>query len=195
VLTLRLFDRDRQPPDWTEIIRPGQYVAFSKVIDTGGSCDQDGRPFASAADATCLLFDSLTEARGFCEEQVTRAPAVRFEIFDSAGRRDPPLLVIVHPSRIAALEGNPRGMRVRKWAASLLLVGAVPLFWYDYQHDQGMLIFPTVLGINMVIIAARLMQLNGAYAHAERLRQKRLAEHSAQRFAVQEIKRQGEHIS
>jgi len=41
-----------------------------------------------------------------------------------------------------------------------------------------MLIFPTVLGINMVIIAARLMQLNGAYAHAERLRQKRLAEHS-----------------
>jgi len=178
VLTLRLFDRDRQPPDWTEIIRPGQYVAFSKIIDSGGSCDQDGRPFASAADATCLLFDSLTEARTFCEEQVTRAPAVRFEIFDSAGRRDPALFVIVHPSRIAALEGNPSGMRVRKWAASALLVGAVPLFWYDYQHDQGMLIFPTVLGINMVIIAARLMQLNGAYAHAERLRQKRLAEHS-----------------
>ena len=178
MLTLRLFDRDRQPPDWTEIIRPGRYVAFSKTIDTGGSCDQDGRPFASAADATCLLFDGLTEARGFCVEQVTRAPAVRFEIFDSAGRRDPPLLVIVHPSRIAALEGNPRGMRVRKWAASALLAGAVPLCWYDYQHDQGMLIFPTVLGINMLIVAARLMQLNGAYAHAERLRQKRLAEHS-----------------
>ena len=178
MVTLRLFDRDRRPPDWTEIIRPGQYVAFSKTIDSGGSCDQDGRPFASAADATCLLFDGLTEARTFCEEQVIRAPAVRFEIFDSAGRRDPPLLLIVHPSRIAALEGNPRGMRVRKWTASALLVGAVPLFWYDYQHDQGMLIFPTVLGINMVIIAARLMQLNGASAHAERLRQKRLAEHS-----------------
>lgn len=178
MVTLRLFDRDRQPPDWTEIIRPGQYVAFSKTIDTGGSCDQDGRPFPSAADAACLLFDSLTEARGCCEEQVTRAPSVRFEIFDSAGRRDPPLLVIVHPSRIAALEGNPRGMRARKWAASALFVGAVPLFWYDYQHDQGMLIFPTVLGINLVIIAARLMQLNGAYAHAERRRQKRLAEHS-----------------
>jgi hypothetical protein len=35
-----------------------------------------------------------------------------------------------------------------------------------------------VLGINMVIIAARLVQLNGAYVQAERLRQKRLAEHS-----------------
>ena len=82
-------------------------------------------------------------------------------------------------------------MRVRKWAASALLVGAVPLFWYDYQHDQGMLIFPTVVGINMLIVAARLMQLNGAYAHAERLRQKRLAEHSGK----QEIKRSGEFIS
>ena len=178
MVTLRLFDRVRQPPDWTEIIRPGQYVAFSKTIDTGGSCDQDGRPFASTADATCLLFDDLTEARAFCEEQVTRVPAVRFEVFDSAGRRDPPLLVIVHPSRIAALEGNPRGIRVRKWAAYALLAGAVPLFWYDYQHDQGMLIFPTVLGINMVIIAARLMQFNSAYVQAESLRQKRLEEHS-----------------
>ena len=178
MLTLRLFDPDRQPPDWTEIIRPGQYVAFSKTIDTGGSCDQDGRAFASVADATCLLFDGLAEARGFCEEQVIRAPVVRFEIFDSAGRRDPPLLVIVHPSRIAALEGNPRGIRVRKWTAYALLVAAVPLFWFDYRHDEGMLIFPTVLGINMVIIAARLVQLNGAYVQAERLRQKRLAEHS-----------------
>jgi len=176
VVTLRLFDRDRHPPDWTEIIRPGQYVAFSKRVDAGGSCDQDGRPFASAADVTCLIFDDLAEARAFCEEQVTRAAAVRFEIFDSAGRRDPPLLVIVHPSRIAALDGNPRGIRVRRWAAYALLVGAVPLFWYDYQHDEGMLIFPTVLGINMVVIATRLLQLNGAYVHAERLRQKRLAE-------------------
>jgi hypothetical protein len=179
VVTLRLFDRDRQPPDWTDIIRPGQYVAFSKTIDTGGSCDQDGQPFASPDDVTCLIFNGLAEARAFCEEQVTRAPAVRFEIFDSAGRREPPLLVIVDPSRIATLEGNPRGIRVRKWWAWTLIVGAVPLFWYDYQHDEGMLIFPTVLGINMVIIAARLMQLNGAYVHAERLRQKRLGEHSS----------------
>jgi len=178
VVTLRLFDRDRQPPDWTEIIRPGQYAAFSKTIDTGGSCDRDGRPFASADDVTCLIFDDLAEARAFCEEQVTRAPGVRFEIFDSAGRRDPPLLVIVHPSRIAALEGNPRGIRLRKWAAYALLVGAVPLYWYDFQHDEGMLIFPTVLGINLVIIAARLLQLNGAYVQAERLRQKRLVEQS-----------------
>ena len=160
------------------MIHPGQYVAFSKTIDTGGSCDQDGRPFASAADATCLLFDGLAEARAFCEGHVTRAPAVRFEIFDSAGRRDPPLLVIVHPSRIATLEGNPRGISVSKWTAYALFVAAVPLFWYDYQHDEGMLIFPTVLGINMVIIGTRLLQLNGAYVHAERLRQERLVEHS-----------------
>ena len=42
---LRLYDPDRRPSSWTEIIGPGQFVAFSKTVDTGGSCDSEGRPF------------------------------------------------------------------------------------------------------------------------------------------------------
>jgi hypothetical protein len=95
VVPLRLFDPDRRPTSWTEIVQAGQYVAFSKTIDPGASCDIDGRPFASAEDATCLIFDRLEAARGFCEEQVVRVPRVRFEIFDSTGRANAPLLVIV----------------------------------------------------------------------------------------------------
>jgi hypothetical protein len=177
MIELRLFDPNRHLSSWTEIIRPGQYAAFSKWRETGAPCDRGGQPFATVEDATCLLFDGLEAARTFCEEQVLRAPDVQFEIFDSSGRGDGPLLIIVHPSRAAALEGNARGIRIRAWSAAALLVVSTALFWYDYRHDQGMLVFPTMLGINLVVVAARLLQLNGSYAHAERVRRRRVSEH------------------
>ena len=179
MVPLRLFDPDRRPTSWTEIVQPGQYVIFSKTIDTGASCDADGRLFASVEDATCLVSDRLEEARAFCDAQVVRVPRVRFEIFDSTGRANAPLLVIVHPSSAARLEGNPRGIRVRTRAAVAMVFAAAALFWYDYQHDEGVMIFPTIVGINLIIIAARFIQLNASYAHAERHRRQRLAEHSS----------------
>ena len=178
---LRLYDPDRRPSSWTEIVRPGQFVAFSKHIDSGGPCDPSGRPFASTAEIACLLFDRLDEARGFCEERVLHAPSVRFDVYDSAGRTSPPLLTIVHPSRIATLDGNPRGMRMRKRAAIALTIGAFALFWFDYWKSAGLLILPTILGINMILIAARLIQLNASHAHAERERRERLAQAAADR--------------
>lgn len=171
---LRLYDPDRRPPSWTEIVRPGQFVAFSKHIDSGGPCDAAGRPFPSTDEIACLTFDRLEAARGFCEERVLGAPSVRFDIFDSAGRTNPPILTIVHPSRVATLDGNPRGMRIRKHAAIALAIGALALFWFDYWMSAGLMILPTILGINMIFIAARLIQLNASHAHAERQRLERL---------------------
>ncbi len=173
---LRLHDPDRRPPSWTGIVRPGQFAVFSKFIDTGGPCDAQGRPFDSTDDATCLVFDRLADARAFTESRVQDAPAVRFEIFDSASRAQPPILVVVHPSRASTLDANPRGMRIRKYAAGALALGALPLFWFDYTTSDGRLIFPTVIGINMLIIAARLVQLNASYADAERRRLARLSD-------------------
>lgn len=164
-------------------------MAFSKTIDTGASCDVGGQPFASVEDATCLVFDGLEAARAFCEEQVVRVPGVRFEIFDSTGRANAPLLVVVHPSRAARLEGNPRGMRVRTRTAVAMMIVAAALFWYDYRNDQGVLIFPTIIGINLIVIAARLIQLNASYAHAERQRQQRLAGHAGGKPGDDEGKR------
>jgi hypothetical protein len=174
VEVLRLYDADRRPSNWTEIVRPGQFVGFSKHIDSGGPCDGSGRPFASTADIACLVFDRLEEARGFCEERVLHAPSVRFDVYDSAGRTHPPLLTIVHPTRVATLDGNPRGTRLRKRGAIALTAGAVALFWFDYWKSEGLLILPTILGINMILIAARLIQLNASHAHAERERLDRL---------------------
>jgi len=177
VIALRLYDRARTPNSWTEIVRSGQFVAFAKIFDTGAPCDAQGRPFVTMEDASCLVFDRLDDAEAFCREQVNRAANVRFEIFDSTGRAQPPLLLIVHPSRQHQLEGNPRGMRLRTQGSVALFVFAAVSFWYDFRHGPVVQFFPTLLGINLVVVALRLLQLNGSYAHAERVRQRRLAEY------------------
>jgi hypothetical protein len=177
MVPLRLFDPDRSPTNWTEIIHPGQYVAFAKIFETGAPCDEEGRPFAAPEAATCLLFDTLAEAERFCTQQVERRSDVRFDIFDSAGRTSPPLLVFVHPDKASRIEGNPRGMRLRAGVAALLIVLAVCSFWYDFTHGPSARYFPTLIGINFVVVAARLIQLNRSYVHAERVRQERLVNH------------------
>jgi hypothetical protein len=164
------------------MVQRGQYVAFAKTIDTGAPCDRDGRPFPTIDAATCLLFDSLTEAERFCRQQVDRSSEVRFEIFDSTGRTNPPLLVIVHPAKMARLEGNPKGLRLRSRMAVVLILVAGVSFWYNFKNGPSFQIFPTLIGINLVVVAARLFQLNRSYEHAERVRKERLAEHQRQEW-------------
>lgn len=177
MIALKLYDPVREPADWTEILRPGQYVVFAKTIDTGAPCDDKGRPFPTPEDTTCLLFDSLAETKTYCQQQIEHAANVRFEVFDSSGRANPPLLVVVHPSRLARLEGNPSGIRLRNRTATALVLAAAASFWYDFEHGASTRFFPTLLGINLVVVAARLLQLNKSYQHAERARRERLAEH------------------
>jgi hypothetical protein len=171
---LRLYDPARRPPSWTEIIRPDQFAMFAKEVETGAPCDEEGQVFADPAAAACLLFDSLEAARRFAEEQVLRAPRVRIEIFDGAGRTRPPLVVVVHPSRAHTLTANPRAMRWRTVGAVLLVAGALPLMWYDYQR-RGLLVLPTVLAINMILLAVRLVQMNMTVREVERTRRAREA--------------------
>ena len=176
--TLRVYDPERRPSNWTEIIRPGQFVAFAKQFDSGAPCDAAGTPFVSTDAITCLIFDSLPAADAFCRARVEDVPTVRFDIFDSAGRAQPPLLTIVHASRTPALEGNPRTQRLNTWGAIALIFAAPVLFWIDWAKYDGLLILPTILGINFLLIAARLFQLNGAYASAEKSRRERLSRHA-----------------
>lgn len=177
VISLRLHDPSRNPTSWTEIIRPGQYVAFAKTIDTGAPCDPDGRPYQTAEAAICLLFESLAEAEIYCQQRVEHVPEVRFDIFDSTGRAQPPLLVIVHRDKTGQLEGSPRGIRLRNRIASTLALIALVSFWYDFVNGSRLHFFPTLLGINLIVVTARLFQLNRSYAHADDVRRKRLAEH------------------
>jgi hypothetical protein len=175
--TVRVYDPERRPPNWRQIILPGQFVAFSTLAESGAPCDLEGTPFAAADDVTCLIFDSLPEAAAFCRARVEQAPIIRFEIFDATGRTQPPLLTVVHASRARTLEDNRIGRRMSYGAALALTVAAPILIWYDWARHDGLLMLPTIVGINCLLIAGRLVQLNLAYASAEKSRRARVAEH------------------
>jgi hypothetical protein len=174
--TVRVYDPERHPQNWREIIRPGQVVAFATRLESSAACDAEGTLTLPDA-ATCIIFDSLAAASAFCRERVEQAATVRFDIFEAAGRASPPLLTIVHPSRATKLEGNRRGARLSNLAAVALILAAPVLLWYDWAKHDGVLVLPTIIGINCVIFAARIFQLNGAYASAERSRRQRVAQH------------------
>ncbi len=177
---LRLYDASRRPASWTEIIRPGQVAVFAKLLDSGVPCTVEGEPFATAESGTCAVFDGLDEAREWCEAGVLRTPSVRFDIFDHAGRAQPPLLTVVHPSRRESMEGGATELRRRSRIAMTLIAGGVPLMLFAYSiSGERDPILPGFVGLNMVLIALRLFWMNLASREVERNRVARLAQRGA----------------
>jgi len=50
-----------------------QIAALVTRIDSGLPCDAEGKPFANELDATCIVFDSFSDARAFSEQAVGRS--------------------------------------------------------------------------------------------------------------------------
>jgi hypothetical protein len=173
---VRLHDSGRRPASWTEIIREGQFAVFAKDGASDVPCDLDGVRFADPAAAACAIFESVAEARAFCEAAVLRRPSVQFDIFDAEGRTRSPLLTVVHPERAAHLETSPWQARRRQAIAWGLIVLGVPLMVFAYveagERDIFLIAF---LGLNMVIIGGRLLWMNLALRETERVREERLA--------------------
>ncbi|MEO7271415.1 MAG: hypothetical protein ABIX28_01710 [Vicinamibacterales bacterium] len=174
---LRLYDPDRRPPNYTDLIQPHQFVVFASEAETGSPVEADGRPFPSAEETTCLVFEALAEARSFCTDRVAEHESVRFEVFDGRGRIDEPLLLIVSPARASRLEGSRQMIRLRTRIAILLFVAGPPLIYYDYRVSGGSLVLPTFLGISMILAALRLLFMNRGVRDAEHRRQERLKEY------------------
>jgi hypothetical protein len=155
---LQIHDPGRRPASWADIIRPGQFVAF-----------------ATPSDGTCILFDSLAEARAFCAAAVQAAPASRYEVFDEEGRAQPPLLTIVHPSREAALDTHPRAARRRRAIGWALIAAAIPPIIYACWIPTDIeVIFPGVIGVNLLFAGGRLLWFNLGVRETERARLERL---------------------
>ena len=177
--TVRLHDPSRRPAEWTGIIRAGQFAVFARHDTTGAACDADGQPFAAIDEATCVLFDSLNEARAFCEAAVQRHPSLRFDVFDADGRTRPPLLIVVHPDRAVLIETAPAQMRKRQLIAWSLIAAGLPLVVYAYVEfgdREREIILPAFLGLNMILVAGRLLWMNFALRETERVREERLAQ-------------------
>ena len=172
---VRLYDYMREPQGWMQIIRPTEFAAFATLADSGAVCDADGVP-TSAEDSSCIIFDTLPDAEAFCRERVAHIPSLHFEILDAAGRSRPPLFTIVHPSRAAALDGSPAKMRRNTYTAIALAAVGPPLIWFDWAVHEGVLIMPTILGINAMFIAVRLLIMNRIHISKERSRRERVAQ-------------------
>ena len=156
---VQIHDAGRRPASWSAIIRPGQFVAF-------------GTP----SDGTCVLFDSLAEARTYCETAVLSSPEARYDVFDADGRAHPPLLTIVHPSQERTLDTHPRALQRRRVIAWVLIAAGVPLIIYACWIPTDIaVIFPGVIGINLLLAGGRLLWFNLAVRETERAREERLA--------------------
>jgi hypothetical protein len=176
VQIVRIHDPARRPVGWMDIVRRGQFVLFTKDLDSGAPCDADGRPFADPAAASCVLCDSLAEARTFGEAAVARTPSLRIDVFDAEGRAHPPLLTLLHPSRAPEAETHPRMLRRRRLIACALIAAGLPLIFYAYaEHTRREIILPAFVGINMLIAAARLLWFNLGVRETERVREERVA--------------------
>jgi hypothetical protein len=175
VQVLRAFDPHRRPTSWTEIVRPDQLAVFAKSAGTDAACDADGQRFASTDEATLVLFDSLDEARDFCEGRVAANPAIRFDVYDSEGKANPPLLTIVSETHASTLETHPAALKRRRLTALGLISGAAICIVGGIVTDEdGTFVLPFVVGICLFVAGGRLLLMNLGIRDAERKRQDRL---------------------
>jgi hypothetical protein len=175
-IEIRLFDPRRKPTDWTDVIGPTQCAVLLQDRKSSVPLSPAGRPFARVEDATCLLFDHLEAAQKFCEAKVLELPNICCEIMDAQGRAHPPLMVITHPDYHREDDTGPTWSRRRRLISVGLVLISGPLLWLDWRH-HGMLVVPTLLAFNCILLAMRFLYWDFGVRHRENERRKRLAAH------------------
>lgn len=175
---IRVYDPVRKPANWTDIIRHGEFVAFPSDVASGVPCDEAGRLAGAPLDAICALFDSFEEAEAWSRRTVADIPSMRLDVFDVEGRVQPPLLTVVHPSHAASLDTHLGAGRRRRALAWALIAVGVPLIVFAYLEGRNVadmdIIFPAFMGINMILIGARLLWMNLIVREREQARAARV---------------------
>jgi hypothetical protein len=181
VQEIAVYDRNRKPSNWMQLIQPSQYVVFLSDAATGAEMTSDGR-YPDLGDVPrCLIFDSLTDAEQFCRQRVEQIPNLRCDLFDNHGRANPPVTTFVSPLHQHRLDSPAKAQRMMRWglagvAASLLLFG---LAWMR-KGDWWLAAF---FGVQMAFFGLRLLQWG--YGMKEELRNRARqsslrAQHNAQ---------------
>jgi hypothetical protein len=180
-----LHDRARVPANWTQLIRPGQYAVFLSDVGSSAPVSQDGTPIPSASEYFCLLFDTLPDAETYCQQAVKNIRCVKCEVFDSAGRANPPVGVFVNPEFAHKLDSEASARRLVRWGFAAI-AASLPLFWYAWKNGAGIVWWPILLGINAVAAGLRLIQWGHGLKEELRYRRKEAA---LRRNSVAEDKR------
>jgi hypothetical protein len=161
-----LYDRNRKPASWMEIIQPGQYAAFLSDIETGFETTCDGSYFNAGALSFCLLFDSLEEAEQYCCAKVEDFPSLRCDVFDSHGRTNPPVATFADRRHQRKLDSPAESQRLMLWGA-VSIAASLPLFWFEWAR-RGEAWLAAFFGMQLVFAGLRI--LHWGYSLGETLR-------------------------
>ncbi|SRR6266404_1844585 len=151
-----LYDRTRVPPNWMELVRPGQYAVFLSDVESSAPLSSDGTPVSSASEYFCLLCDSLAEAEGYCREAVIKIRRLKCEVFDSAGRANAPVAVLVNEEFAHTLDTETRARQLMRWGLISFAI-SLPLFWYAWRSGAEVVWWPVLIGTQLVFAGLRLI--------------------------------------
>src|SRR5215469_142495 len=162
-----VYDPKRVPTHWSELIQPGQYAVFLSDVQSSAPMSSDGSLVNSGSMHSCLLFDSLPEAEAYCREAVQKFPRIRYDLFDSAGRVNPPVTVFVNQKFAHTLDTESRAHHIVLWGLVAIAV-SVALFSYAWKTGAREVWWPSLLGSNMLFAGLRL--LHWGYGLKEQIR-------------------------
>jgi hypothetical protein len=166
VQEIALYDPNRKPASWMEVIQPTQYAVFVCDVETGVELTSDGDYLDPGMTRSCQIFDSLEEAEQYCRRKIADIPKLRCEVFDSHGRANPPVATFVNARYEDRLESETKAGRMMR-GAFLLMAAALPLFWYTWKtRGEGWLAI--FFGIQLILVGLRL--LHWGYSMKEELR-------------------------
>ena len=152
-----IYDARRNPPNWTDLLAPSQYAVFQHDTNSGLHVSPN-----DTFSETCLIFDTLEEAKNYCSGRVEQAPNITCEIFDQSGRAKNPVETYVHCS----VDLKQRSVfRSRFFWAHIMTALAIVGLLIDWRSDFVRM-WPTILGLKFLTLAI----LFYAWGLAERLR-------------------------